>query len=91
MIIINIEIGPRNKIKEFSDRLHDALEDLLFSIVQRLPELLIPTPLMKCLESYVNKRTQELQQDIIRKQWQQIHLEKTVEEIHSKQDKKKAP
>lgn len=91
MIIINIEIGPRNKIKEFSDRLHDALEDLLFSIVQRLPELLIPTPLMKWLESYVNKRTQELQQDIIRKQWQQIHLEKTVEEIHSKQDKKKAP
>ena len=91
MIIINIEIGPRNKIKEFSDRLHDALEDLLFSIVQRLPELLIPTPLMKWLESYVNKRTQELQQEIIRKQWQQIHLEKTVEEIHSKQDKKKAP
>jgi len=91
VIIINIEIRPRNKIKEFSDRLHDALEDLLFSIVQRLPELLIPTPLMKWLESYVNKRTQELQQDIIRKQWQQIHLEKTVEEIHSKQDKKKAP
>lgn len=46
---------------------------------------------MEWLESYINKRTQELQQEILRKQWQQIHLEKAVEEIHSKQDKKKAP
>lgn len=84
MIIINIEIKPKNKAKEFSNRLHDALEDVLFSIVQKLPESLIPAPLMEWLESYVNKRTQELQQEIIHKQWQQIHLEKAVEEIHSK-------
>lgn len=88
---INIEIRTRNKIKEFFNRLHDTLEDLLFSIVQKLPESLIPAPLMEWLESYINKRTQELQQEILRKQWQQIHLEKAVEEIHSKQDKKKAP
>lgn len=46
---------------------------------------------MEWLESYVNKRTQELQQEIIHKQWQQIQLEKAVKESHSKQDKKKAP
>lgn len=91
MIIINIEIRPRNKIKEFSNRLHDTLEDVLFSIVQKLPESLIPSYIMNWLDNYINKRTQELQQEIIRKQWQQIHLEKAIEEIHAEQDKKKAP
>ena len=85
---MNIEIKPRNKIKEFSDRLHDILEDILFSIIQKLPESLIPPCIMEWIETYINKRTQELQQEIIRKQWQQTYLEKAVDEI---QNIKKAP
>lgn len=46
---------------------------------------------MEWLETYINKRTQELQQEIIRKQWQQTYLEKAVEEIHEIQNIKKAP
>lgn len=91
MITINIEIRPRNKIKEFSNRLHDTLENLLFSIVQKLPEAFIPAPLMNWLDRYITKRIQELQQKITRQKWQQIHLEKAIEEIHAEQDKKKAP
>jgi len=91
VITINIEIRPRNKIKEFSNRLHDTLENLLFSIVQKLPEAFIPAPLMNWLDRYITKRIQELQQKITRQKWQQIHLEKAIEEIHAEQDKKKAP
>lgn len=91
MIIIDIEIKPRSKAKEFSNRMHDTLEDVLFSIVQKLPESLIPTPLLNWLDNYINKRTQELQQEIIRQKWDCCHLEKAIEEIHARQDKKKAP
>ena len=91
MITINIEIRPRNKIKEFSNRLHNTLENLLFSIVQKLPEAFILAPLMNWLDRYITKRIQELQQKITRQKWQQIHLEKAIEEIHAEQDKKKAP
>lgn len=46
---------------------------------------------MNWLDNYLNKRTQQLQQELIRQQWQQMHLEKAVEELNNKQDKKKAP
>lgn len=91
MIIIDIEIKPRSKAKEFSNRMHDTLEDVLFSIVQKLPESLIPASLMEWLDNYINKCTQELQQEIIRQKWDCCHLEKAIEEIHARQDKKKAP
>lgn len=42
---------------------------------------------MEWLDRYTTKRTQELQQEIIRQRWQQVYLEKAVEEIHSRQEK----
>ena len=39
---------------------------------------------MNWLDSYTTKRTQELQQEIIRQQWKQVSLEKAVTEIRSK-------
>lgn len=43
---------------------------------------------MEWLDRYIDKRTQEIDEELIRIQWQQIHLEKAVEEIHEKQAKK---
>ena len=43
---------------------------------------------MERIEQYIDKRTQELQQQIIKQRWQQLALEKAVADIH---DKKKAP
>lgn len=87
---MNIEIKPRNKAKEFSNKLHDTLEDILFSIIQKLPESLIPSPIMEWLDRYTTKRTQQLQQETLRQQWQQIYLEKAVEEIQSIRQMKEA-
>lgn len=88
---MNIEIRPQNKTERFFRKFHNKLEDILFSIVQKVPEPLIPAFVMNWVESYIDKRTRKLKEDIIRKQWQQIHLEKVAEKIHGKQDKKKAP
>ena len=88
---MDIEIKPRNKFKELLSNLHDKSEDILFSIIQKLPESLIPSPIMEWLNKYIDKRSKELQQEIIRKQWQQTYLEKAVEEIHEIQNIKKAP
>lgn len=42
---------------------------------------------MNWLDRYTTKRTQELQQEIVRQHWQQVYLEKAVEDIHTRQTK----
>lgn len=88
MIIINIELKPRNKFETFLHETYDKLEDIVFDIILKVPERFIPSFLMKHIEHYIDKRTQELQQQIIKQRWQQSALEKAVADIH---DKKKAP
>jgi len=87
VITINIEIKPKSKIKEFFQGIYNTLEDILFSVAIHLPESLLPVFLMNWLDRYTTKRTQELQQEIVRQHWQQVYLEKAVEEIHSRQAK----
>ena len=89
---MNIEIKPRNRAKEFIDMIKDKSEDLMFSIITKVPERMIPSQIMQWLTTYLDKRTQELQQEIIRQQWQKVYLEKAVSEIHDRQqDTNKAP
>ena len=92
MIQIDIEIKKRNSSKEVFHKIHDKSEDLLFSIIQKLPEKFIPAFLMDWMEHYTNKRISELKQQIIRDRWHTIELEKAVDKISTKQqDKNKAP
>ena len=89
---MNIEIKPRSRAKEFFDMIKDKSEDLMFSIITKVPERMIPSPVMQWLTAYLDRRTQELQQEIVRKQWQKVYLEKAVSEIHDRQpDINKAP
>lgn len=92
MIIINIEIKKHNPIKEFFHRLHSRLEDILFSIIQKLPERFIPCWLMNWLSRYLDKRISELKQESIKMTWQNMYLQDAVAEIHNRQqDTKEAP
>ena len=92
MIQIDIELKDRNPIKEFFQNLHSKLEDMLFSIIQRIPDKFIPHWLMNWLDRYTTKRISQLQQQIIKQRWQQDTLERAVEDIRSiNQDTKKAP
>ena len=40
---------------------------------------------MRWLEKYTNKRLAQLKNDVIRKRWQTIELEKVIDKIHNKQ------
>lgn len=92
MITIEIEIKDRNRIKEFIQNFHSKAEDLFFTIISKIPEMLIPSPIMDWLDRYLNKRISELKQESIKMNWRNMYLQSTVDEIHAKQQNaKKAP
>lgn len=90
MITIDIKIRKPNRLKGFFQNFHSKSEDILFSIIFKVPEALIPSPIMNWLDRYTTRRISQLQQQIIKQRWQQDTLEKAVVEIHSrKHDTKK--
>ena len=92
MIIIDIELKDRNHIKEFFQNFHSKAEDIAFSIIQRIPERLLPHWLMNWLEKYLDKRISELKQESIKMTWHNMYLQNSLAEIHNRQqDTKKAP
>lgn len=78
---MDIEIKDRNRIKEFSHKLHSKLEDIAFSIIQRIPDKYIPHWLMNRLEKYFDKRISELKQQSIKMTWRNMYLQKAVDDI----------
>ena len=70
--------------------LRSKLEDTAFSIIQHLP--VVPGFLINWMNNYVNKQIIKLQHETVRQQWDKASLEKTVSEIHRRQqDTEKAP
>lgn len=90
VITINIEIKNRNRLKEFSDNLFSRLEDVMLSIILKIPQRFIPSPVMKWINAYTDKRIQELKQQNIKQSWENMYLENALEEIRQK-DIEKAP
>lgn len=66
-------------------KIHSKSEDLLLFIVQKTPEKMIPGFLVEWMENYTTKRLAALKQEIIRKRWQTMELEKSVDNIHQGQ------
>lgn len=92
MIIIDIELKDRNHIQEIFHKLHSRLENIAFSIVQRIPEKFIPQWLMNRLEKYLDKRISELKQESIKMLWRNMYLQSATHEIHNRQQNaKEAP
>lgn len=92
MITIDIEIKNRNRLKDFFQNFHSKAEDIAFSIISKLPEKLIPSPLMNWLDRYLDKRISELKQESVKMTWKNMYLQSAIDEIHTRQqDTKKAP
>ena len=85
MIIIDIEIKDRNRSKEFFQNFHSKAEDIAFSIIQKIPEKLLPHWLMNWLEKYLDKRIIELKQQSIKMTWHNMYLQNSLTEIHNRQ------
>lgn len=62
------------------------LEDIFFSIIQHLP--IVPGFLMDWSNDYLDHRIAQLQHETIRQQWDKTSLEKTLSEIHERQQDK---
>lgn len=92
MIIIDIELKDRNRLKHFFQNFHNKAEDIAFSIIQRIPEKLLPHWLMNWLDHYLDKRISELKQESTKMTWHNMYLQSATNEIHNRQqDTKKAP
>lgn len=78
---MNIEIKKPNRIKEFFQNVHSKLEDLMFDIIQRLPDAMMPDCFMEWLDRYTTKRLDQLKQENIRLTWENMYLEDAVKEI----------
>lgn len=89
VIPINIEIKKRNPIKEFFHNLQSRLEDILFFIIQKLPDKFIPHWLMNRFEKYLDKRISELKQESIKMTWRNMYLQNSLTEIHNRQQNTK--
>ncbi len=81
MIIIDIELKDRNHVKDFFHKLFSRLENITFSIIQKLPEKFIPQWLMNRLEKYLDKRISELKQQSIQMTWRNMYLQNAVNDI----------
>ena len=81
MIIIDIEIKKPNRLKEFFHRCYNRIEDMIFFIISKLPENMIPHFLMEYIDQYTTKRIAELKHQIIKDNWRTVALEKIVDDI----------
>lgn len=68
-------------------KINSKLEDITFSIIQHLP--VVPSFLMNWANDYLSRRIAELEYETLRQQWDKASLEKTVSEIHERQQDKK--
>lgn len=84
-MIINIELKKPNRLKDFWHRCYNQIEDILFFLISKLPEKLIPHFLMEWLDLYTTKRIAELKHQIIKDNWRTVALEKIVEVISKEQ------
>ena len=87
MTIIEIEIKDRNKFKEFFHKVRNKSEDLLFSIIQKIPERFIPSFILEWLDRYTDRRINQLKQEQIKATWKKMYLQDAVNQIR----KDKAP
>lgn len=77
---IDIKIQQESKLKRIFHKLHNKLEDCLFSVLEKLPERLIPPKMMNLLERHLNKRIQQLEQQNIENTWEMAYLERVIDE-----------
>ena len=83
--IIDIEIKDRNPITDFFHKVHSKLEDLMFSIIKRLPDSMIPSFMIDWIDRYLTKRINQLKQENVRQAWRNMYLENALDEISNRQ------
>lgn len=63
----------------------NRIEDIILSILLRIPKSLIPSFILIHLEHYLYQRANTLQCEIIRNRWKNIELDTALEKIKTRQ------
>lgn len=64
--------------------MHSRIEDLMFSILMKLPDRFLTPTLMNWLDHYTTKRLDSLQRQLIKDRWKTIELKKTLDKISNR-------
>ena len=75
-----------DKFKKRFSRIGSRIEDIFLSVSLWLADILHSARLNNWIESYTEKRMQNLQHEIIRQQWHKVSLEKSLDSIRQKQN-----
>ena len=63
----------------------NRIEDVIFFILLRIPNSLIPSFILIHLEHYFYQRINTLQCEIVRNRWKNIELDTTLKKIKTRQ------
>lgn len=63
----------------------NRIEDIIISILLRIPKSLIPSFILIRLEHYLYQRANTLQYEIIRNRWKNIELDTALKKIKTRQ------
>lgn len=63
----------------------NRIEDIILSILLRIPKSLIPSFILMHLEHYLYQRANTLQCEIVRNRWKNIELDTTLKKIKTRQ------
>lgn len=85
---MNTEHNNCSRIQALLHQIYNKSEDLLFMLVSKIPESMIPKSVMDWLGRYTNKRIAELQRQIIHDRWQTVKLDETLKQIKDEKSKK---
>ena len=69
-IAMNINFGSTKRMKRLFQSIYSRIENLLFTVLCRLPDNVIPVFFQNWLNDYSEKRIAKLKQQIIRKKWE---------------------
>lgn len=78
---MDIEFTKTSHLEKFKNALHNKAEDMIFAIILKIPERLIPRSFMEWLDKYLTRRTNQLNQKLIKDKWRIMNLEKVLDEI----------
>lgn len=78
---MRIEIEQPSKLKETARKIKSKSEDILFTIVEKIPDGFIPPFIMSWLSRYLDNQISKLNQQVVQERWKTVELEQLYRDI----------
>lgn len=78
---MRIEIEQPSKLKETARKIKSKSEDILFTLIEKVPDGLIPLFIMSWLSHYLDNQISKLNQQVVQERWKTVELEQLYRDI----------